>query len=90
MTIDIEKIAELSHLEFNDEELLLIRKNMEDIASMVKELPSVCTEYYDDSVAEMELRSDNVSEQMIERDEILANAPVVYNNTVAVPKAVKK
>lgn len=44
MTIDIEKIAELSHLEFNDEELLLIRKDMEDIASMVKELPSVCTE----------------------------------------------
>ena len=89
MTIDIEKIAELSHLEFNDEELLLIRKDMEEIVAMVKNLPLVSIENHDDSLAEMELESDNISEIMIERDEMLANAPVVYNNAVAVPKTVR-
>lgn len=92
MTIDIEKIANLSHLEFTDEELSLIKKDMEDIVAMVKNLPSNCAECSDDDdiVMEMELRSDNASEIVFERDEMLVNAPIVYNNAVAVPKAVRK
>ncbi len=88
MQIDINHIAKLSRLEFNDEQITLFEKQMKDIVKMVEQLDA-------DNDADiginpndpMTLRDDVVSDSY-PREKILSNAPMVEAGCFVVPKTV--
>lgn len=94
-SIDIEHIARLSQLEFSDDELECIYKDMIDIIEMIDELPYIdkdkeheyfCTEENSNSLPE--LREDIIIDNEITHKEILKNAPYVHNGFLSIPKTV--
>lgn len=86
MTVDIEHIAKLAHLEFNESEMQKIQRDMEDIVEMVSSLSDDknCPKI----VNSVQLRADEQEKEAFDREEILLNAPQVYNGFIAVPKTV--
>lgn len=86
MTVDTKHIAKLSYLEFNEDEMLKMQKDMEDIIEMVSSLPD--TEKCPKIVNSVQLRADEQEKEAFDREEILQNAPQVYDGCIAVPKTV--
>lgn len=86
MTVDTKHIAKLAYLEFNEDEMLKMQKDMEDIIEMVSSLPD--TEKCPKIVNAVHLRTDEQDKEAFNREEILLNAPQVYDGCIAVPKTV--
>lgn len=86
MTVDTKHIAKLSYLEFNEDEMLKMQKDMEDIIEMVSSLPDDknCPKI----VKTIQMRADEHKKETFDREEILQNAPQVYDGCIAVPKTV--
>jgi aspartyl/glutamyl-tRNA(Asn/Gln) amidotransferase C subunit len=88
MIVDMEHIIKLAQLEFTKKEKEELYRDMEDIVNMVGDLPDVVSaESPDERI--MELRSDDVSTDKFTNEEMLRNAPVIYNGCIAVPKTVE-
>lgn len=88
MDIDIRHIAKLSRLRIDDSELAGYEKEMSDIITMVDAMPDIHDELTVDPDNAMTLRSDEIADKKIPRDEILKNAPKVVAGCVVVPKTV--
>lgn len=88
MEIDIRHIAKLSRLKIDDSELSAYQKEMSDIIAMVEAMPDIQDEITVDPNNAMTLRSDEIGENKIPRDEILKNAPKTVAGCVVVPKTV--
>ncbi|MGN0632205.1 MAG: aspartyl/glutamyl-tRNA amidotransferase subunit C [Ruminococcus sp.] len=87
VTINAEHIAKLARLEFTGEELLSIRRDMEDIIGMVSNLPD--TKNYPLIVKSAQMRADELVDNTVDREEILQTAPQVYDGCIAVPRTVE-
>lgn len=88
MNIDIRHIAKLSRLKIEDSELLGYQKEMSDMIAMVESMPDIQDELTVDPDNAMTLRTDEISDKKIPRDEILKNAPKTVAGCVVVPKTV--
>lgn len=89
MKIDIRHIAKLSRLHVKDTEADKFEKEMENIVSMVENLPQLDdTGALIDQNNPMILRQDIVENQF-KRDELLKNAPQIKAGCVVVPKVVE-
>lgn len=91
-SIDIERIARLSQLEFLDDELECIYKDMTDIIRMINELPDNYKdkeyEYFynkENSNGLSELRDDTITDSEIMYEELLKNAPYIHNGFLSIP-----
>lgn len=83
-------LAELSKLEFNDEELARMTQDMTDIIALmdkVCDFDASVKPYTLDSVDYRDLRKDDYSESY-PNEKILENAANVKNNSFVVPKVV--
>lgn len=89
MTIDTAHIARLAHLEFDDNELSRIHRDMEDILGMVGSLPDAEKRLAAEYEEKMQLRADEPDGEAFTREEMLGNAPCVYDGCIAVPKTVE-
>lgn len=90
MKIDVEHIAHLSKLSFNEEEKAKIEKELDSIIALVENLPEVSGNL-NGAEAEnaMELREDVVKDSM-KREELLKNAPEVKAGCIVVPQTVEQ
>lgn len=89
MEIDIRHIAKLSRLRIDDSELSGYEKEMADIIAMVEAMPDISDELTVDPDNAMTLRSDEIEEKRLPRDEMLKNAPKTVAGCVVVPKTVE-
>lgn len=89
MTIDIQHVAKLAKLRLDDNQAQRFAKDMEDIVSMVQQLPDLPdTGALIDPAHPMIFRKD-VVEHHYDRKELLENAPQVKAGCVVVPKVVE-
>jgi aspartyl-tRNA(Asn)/glutamyl-tRNA(Gln) amidotransferase subunit C len=89
MKIDIKHIAKLSRLRVNDDEVEKFTQDMENIVSMIENLPQLDdTGALVDPTNPMILRED-VAEHRFRRDELMQNAPQKKAGCVVVPKVVE-
>ena len=89
----INKLAELSKLEFNEEDAAEIQKNLGNILDLVEKLNEVDTEGVEPLVYMNEnvdvFREDKVK-QVISKEEGLKNAPDKDSDYIKVPKVISK
>ena len=90
---DAKKLAKLSRLEFNDDELQKFVKDFENILEQVDLINSVSTEgiqLFEKTVdAKTELREDKIKASY-SQDDILKNAPQSEDGTFVVPTTVEE
>ena len=89
MTIDVDRIAELSKLNIEQDKKQVFEKQMNEIVGMADVLSGV-----DDGAAEeidafAPLRDDTVIENGLSPDRISRNAPCFENGCFCVPKTVE-
>ena len=89
----INKLAELSKLEFNEEDAAEIQKNLGNILDLVEKLNEVDTEGVEPLIYMNEnvdvFREDKVK-QVISKKEGLKNAPDKDSDYIKVPKVISK
>ena len=89
----INKLAELSKLEFNEEDAAEIQKNLGNILDLVEKLNEVDTEGVEPLIYMNEnvdvFREDKVK-QVISKEEGLKNAPDKDSDYIKVPKVISK
>lgn len=87
MEINVRKIAELAMLDIPDNDIPRLEHDMEEIVAMVSELPDI----EDESIVPepMELRSDTATDDGIDREELMQNAPGTVRECFAVPRTVE-
>lgn len=89
----INKLAELSKLEFNEEDAAEIQKNLGNILDLVEKLNEVDTEGVEPLIYMNEnidvFREDKIK-QVISKDEGLKNAPDKDSDYIKVPKVISK
>lgn len=89
----INKLAELSKLEFNEEDAAEIQKNLGNILDLVEKLHEVDTEGVEPLIYMNEnvdvFREDKVK-QVISKEEGLKNAPDKDSDYIKVPKVISK
>ena len=89
MEIDIKKLAKLSRLKIEENQIAGFEKDMAGIIGMVENLPEITGKSSGlDRENPMELRKDEVKPSM-KRDLILANAPETRSGCLLVPKTVE-
>ncbi len=95
--IDIERIAKLSQLEFLDDDLECIYKDMTDIIRMINELPDIYKDkeyecFYNNFYNEensnglSKLRDDIIIDSETMCEKLLKNAPCIHNGFLSIPK----
>ncbi len=89
----INKLAELSKLEFNEEDAAEIQKNLGNILDLVEKLNEVDTEGVEPLIYMNEnvdvFREDKVK-QVISKEEGLKNSPDKDSDYIKVPKVISK
>ncbi len=88
MKIDIKHIAKLAKLRIEDDEIPKFEKEMENILSMVENLPPLEGSLTIDENNCMELREDEAAPSL-RRDEAIGNAPHKQAGCIVVPKTVE-
>ncbi len=88
MKVDIRHIAKLSRLQVKEEEIQKFEQEMEQIVSMVENLPQL-----DDTGALIDVNHpmvmrEDVAQHHFKREELLKNAPQIKAGCVVVPKIV--
>lgn len=89
----INKLAELSKLEFNDEDAAEIQKNLGNILDLVEKLQEVDTEGVEPLIymnENINVFRDDVVKQVITKEEGLKNAPDKDSDYIKVPKVIDK
>lgn len=92
MNIDIKHIAKLARLHIEDEQLEKFENQMQDIVTMVENLPDIDEKIILNEKESMKLRKDLVGETSTEkfsREELMKNAPQVKAGCLVVPKTVE-
>jgi aspartyl-tRNA(Asn)/glutamyl-tRNA(Gln) amidotransferase subunit C len=90
MKIDVEHIAHLSKLSFNEEEKVKMEKELGSIIELVEHLPDVKGDLNGAEIENrMELREDEILPSM-KREELLKNAPEVKAGCLVVPQTVEQ
>lgn len=86
---EIEKLADLSKLRFNDEEMQVLVNQVSDIITMLKGCDDVSTSIMLDNKSQRlrDLREDEIQEEM-DLNNVLLNAPSSKNGYFVVPKVV--
>lgn len=92
-SIDIERIAKLAQLEFLNDELEGIYKDMTDIIRMINEMQDIykdkeyeCFYNEENSNGLSELRDDIIIDSETMCEELLKNAPYIHNGFLSIPK----
>ncbi len=89
MDIDIKRLAKLSRLEIEEDQIGGFEKDMTGIIQMVENLPEISDSgSLIDPSNPMELRAD-ISENNYRREELLQNAPQTQAGCVVVPRIVE-
>ena len=88
MKIDIKHIAKLAKLRIEDDEIPKFENEMENILSMVENLPPLEGALTMDENNCMDLREDEVKPSL-RRDEAIGNAPKKQAGCIVVPKTVE-
>ena len=89
MDIDIKRLAKLSRLEIEEDQISGFEKDMTGIIQMVENLPEISDSgSLIDPSNPMELRAD-ISENNYRREELLQNAPQTQAGCVVVPRVVE-
>ena len=96
MALDIQttkKLAELAKLEFNNEELIEIQRDLEQMIGFVEKLNEIDTSHVEPlthiTEGENTFREDEVKES-IDIETALKNAPASRDRFFTVPKVIKK
>lgn len=96
MKVDIplvERLAQLSRLEFNEDEKQEIKKDLEKILSFMEQLNEVDTENVEPLVYINENENvfrEDVVVQTLNKEEVLKNAPLPDDNYFKVPKVIEQ
>lgn len=88
----LDRIAELSRLEFKDEELLKIEKDMERILGFVDKLKELDTTGVEPLIylsKEVNVLREDEAKIVISHDEALKNAPAKDSDFFKVPKVIE-
>lgn len=89
MNIDVKKIAKLSFLKIEENEVASFEKKMSDIIAMVEQLPATLDFDAKPKVEDaMTLRKDQQLPSL-SREKLLAGAPRVEAGCIVVPKTVE-
>ena len=83
-TINIKHIAKLAKLKLEDDKIEKFEEQMQNIITMIENLPEMEGSLEIDPNNRMELRKDEILPSL-RRDAILANAPHVVGGCVVVP-----
>jgi aspartyl-tRNA(Asn)/glutamyl-tRNA(Gln) amidotransferase subunit C len=87
------KIAELSRLEFTDQEREIVKADLQKMIGFIDKLKEVDTTGVEPLLHMTDnvniLRADNI-ENMVTREEALKNAPLKDENFFKVPKVIRK
>ncbi len=95
MTIDaeeVERIAELAHLDLDDAEIEALREDLAEILAYVDKLEELDTEGVEPTthaVLQRMIGREDGAEQGLSREEVLSNAPDEQDGQFRVPKAVE-
>ena len=90
MKIDVEHIAHLSKLSFNEEEKAKKEKELGSIIELVENLPDVKGNLNGAEIENrMDLREDEIMPSM-KREDLLKNAPEVKAGCLVVPQTVEQ
>ncbi len=90
MKIDVEHIAHLSKLSFNEEEKAKMEKELGSIIELVENLPDVKGNLNGAEIENrMDLREDEIMPSM-KREDLLKNAPEVKAGCLVVPQTVEQ
>ena len=89
MEIDIKKLAKLSRLKIEENQIAGFEKDMAGIIGMVENLPEISGDgTLIDPSNPMKMRED-VAENNYKRDELMKNAPQTQAGCVMVPRVVE-
>ena len=89
MTIDVEKVSQLSKLSIDAEKMPQFEKQMNDIAKMTEMLAEVEVQSMIDDPKRAPLRDDSVSGSVFGKDKAMQNAPNAKGGCFCVPKTVE-
>ncbi len=89
----VDRLAELSRLEFSDSEKKDIQKDLTNILSFMEQLNEVDTDnveplvYINDSV---NVLREDVIKDILPKEDVLKNAPISNDDYIKVPKVIEK
>lgn len=87
---DVLHLAQLSHLQLSDDEVVSLQKDISNILEYVTQLSELDTQGVEPTYQVTDLqnvtREDTVQKHEAGRDELLALAPAQENNQIKVPK----
>lgn len=90
---DVKKLAQLSALMLNEDELRAMQTDLTQILSYVDQLEAVDTEGVEPTYAVHELetvtRDDTVIDYGVSREALLANAPEHKDGSIVVPRVIE-
>ena len=89
MTIDVDKVSQLSKLRIDTDKKPMFEKQMNDIAQMAEVLAEVGTPQFTDDQRRALLRDDAVNVQSFENDKVFQNASFAKDDFFCVPKTVE-
>lgn len=85
---DVRKIASLSKLEFNDQELDKITKQLEDIMNMSYQLSKINTDGVKPTINvtdAVNIMREDIAEKGVDRNELMKNVPEHEDGFIKVP-----
>ena len=89
MTIDVDKVLQLSKLRIDADKKPMFEKQMNDIAQMAEVLAEVGTQQIAEDTRRALLRDDSVNVQSFGNDKALQNASFTKDGFFCVPKTVE-
>jgi len=89
----VDRLAQLSRLEFNEQEKIDIEQDLQKILSFMEQLNEIDTEGIEPLVyinEQVNVFREDVVVQTLEKGELLKNAPIHDENYFKVPKVIKQ
>jgi aspartyl-tRNA(Asn)/glutamyl-tRNA(Gln) amidotransferase subunit C len=89
----VDRLAQLSRLEFSEQEKVEIERDLEKILSFMEQLNEINTDGIEPLVYVNEMENifrEDVVVQTIEKSELLKNAPLPDENFFKVPKVIQQ
>ncbi|MCB0501656.1 MAG: Asp-tRNA(Asn)/Glu-tRNA(Gln) amidotransferase subunit GatC [Bacteroidetes bacterium] len=89
----IDRLAELSKLEFNEKEKIEIQKDLSNILSFMEKLNEVNTDDVEPLVyinEDVNVVREDVVKDVLKQEEVLKNAPIKDDTYIKVPKVIEQ
>ena len=89
----IERLAELSRLEFNEEEKAAITKDLEKILSFMEKLDELDTENVEPMIYVNDTHNvvrEDIVKDTLDKTDVLKNAPMKDSDYIKVPKVISQ